>query len=206
MAYSESKKAKEETAKGKGELNRLKNLVNINNNSCKILKLKVEYNNKDEGIKKDRTKLTAIKKVEESIGETIKIDNINKRYETGYKVKKNIACFDSFRKVEVKNKEAWKVKINENKAFTHDQKIAKTKDTNISDREEFKFDNLLELNKEVIQNIRYPEVVMPEIGNKSMDATNMDNEIVDHLFDPGRKCLSKHSEIVSSADLAPGIG
>ncbi|KAF0471570.1 hypothetical protein F8M41_025227 [Gigaspora margarita] len=56
------------------------------------------------------------------------------------------------------------------------------------EKEDKKMDNLPELDREVIQNIKWnenSEVVMPEIG---MDAANMDNEIIDYLFNPGGSC------------------
>ncbi|CAG8780006.1 17585_t:CDS:2, partial [Gigaspora margarita] len=60
---------------------------------------------------------------------------------------------------------------------------------------EFEFNDSPELDKEVIQNIGCPEngeILMSKVGDESMDAADMNNEIVDHLFDPGGKCLPKH--------------
>ncbi|CAG8604086.1 36126_t:CDS:2 [Gigaspora margarita] len=58
-----------------------------------------------------------------------------------------------------------------------------------------KMDDLPELDREVIQNIKWDvngEVVMPEIGDESMNAADMDNEIADNLFNPEGKCLTEH--------------
>ncbi|KAF0509352.1 hypothetical protein F8M41_018590 [Gigaspora margarita] len=58
-----------------------------------------------------------------------------------------------------------------------------------------KMDDLPELDREVIQNIKWDvngEVVMPEIGDESMNAADMDNEIADGLFNPEGKCLTEH--------------
>ncbi|CAG8540338.1 23355_t:CDS:2 [Gigaspora margarita] len=52
------------------------------------------------------------------------------------------------------------------------------------------------IERKAIQNIEDNEnskIVMSRIGDESMNAADMDNEIVDHLFDPGGKCLLKHS-------------
>ncbi|CAG8849533.1 41186_t:CDS:1, partial [Gigaspora margarita] len=53
---------------------------------------------------------------------------------------------------------------------------------------EFEFNNLSELDSEVIQNIGHPKngkIFMSKVGDKFMDATDMNNKIVNHLFDPG---------------------
>ncbi|CAG8480158.1 35342_t:CDS:2 [Gigaspora margarita] len=55
-------------------------------------------------------------------------------------------------------------------------------------KEDRKMDDLPELDREVIQNIKWDKnskVVMPKIG---MDTANIDNEIIDHLFNPSRSC------------------
>ncbi|CAG8480179.1 35343_t:CDS:10 [Gigaspora margarita] len=53
-----------------------------------------------------------------------------------------------------------------------------------NEKEDRKMDDLPELDREVIQNIKWDknsEVVMPEIG---IDTADIDNEIIDHLFNP----------------------
>ncbi|CAG8830676.1 7256_t:CDS:2, partial [Gigaspora margarita] len=62
-------------------------------------------------------------------------------------------------------------------------------------KEEFKLDDLSKLDSKVIQNIGHPKnskVVISEDSDESMNAADIDNEIVDCLFDLGGKCLSKH--------------
>ncbi|CAG8568307.1 24792_t:CDS:2, partial [Gigaspora margarita] len=215
---------KEETAKGKGELNGLDNLVKTNDTSWLE---GFEYDNKERGIKKDeyetdcdssknseyyngQTWASRLKKTEKDRQKEVSTDYqrldktifISEMELVGYEVKKDkdkgvkvgmeflltylrLTIVDRTENVEDQKEEMdnkTTIKANENC-------IRKTnmKDVLVN-FEEFKVETLVD------KNDKNPY-------DESSDAADMNNKIVNHLFDPEEKCLPEHP-IVSPADLA----
>ncbi|CAG8807087.1 31397_t:CDS:2, partial [Gigaspora margarita] len=145
------------------------------------------------------------------------INNLDKIYDLGYchqnriRVKNNKICDEEKRNIYIEWMKRFRYasedrgtssdnsespELNDEKTWVsepREMKILQKEDKKCClKRGEFKFNDSPELDREVIQNIRCPEngkILMSKVDDKSMNAAEMNNKIVDHLFDPVGKCL-----------------